>query len=133
MTTIITFGSSLLVVITLVSLKAFEISREKRNFFLSIVGKLDEPALRLTNSIRFRIFQIVQSVRYIILVKMRDMLHDMFVRVSDKIASEYRERQDMLMGRREIANKGAVSFYLKKITEDKSNGEKGKIEESLPG
>jgi hypothetical protein len=58
--------------------------------------------------------------------------NEIFNKIHLAILAEYRKRQEVIMGRKNIANKGSVSFYLKKITEDKKEGEKGKIEDSLP-
>jgi len=130
MATIIIFASSLLIASTLVSIKAIELRSSRKNFVLRLVGKLDSKSEILISNLKFRSLQFIQSVRYIFLVQLRTVCRHLFNWAHEKIMQEYKARQNfIMMGRKEISNKGSVSFYLKKITEHKGNSEKGKIED----
>ena len=131
MATIIVFASSLFLTIILLLAKAIELKSGKRNFVLNLLGRLDNSSAKLVFALKFRCLQIIQSVRYIMLVQSREFISDLLRRAEEKMAREYRIRQSAIMGQKQIANNGSVSFYLKKITEHKGNGTKGKIEESL--
>lgn len=131
MATIWVFAASLFVALALVIIKAIELKRSKKNLFLQLISKLDSVSLSLLLRIKFRSLQFVQTARYIALVQIKLASKNMFDKMRERALSEYKLRQDRIMGRRDISNKGSVSFYLKKITEDKGNNAKGKIEDSL--
>jgi hypothetical protein len=132
MATIIVFASSLSVASVLVGVKAFELRRGRKNAALGLLCRLDSKFDRLMADIKFRMLQLVQSVRYILFVQSKIFFKNLLHQVMEKIIQEFRAKQNtIMMGHKEISSNGSASFYLKKITEDKSNGEKGKIEDSL--
>lgn len=133
MTTIIVFVSSLFIAFLLLALKAIELKYGKKNIFLSLINKLEARAIKLVALVKFTGLQIIQSLRYIILVQLKDAAKGLFKKAESRLFEEFKKRQDIVMGRKEILSKGSASFYLKKISEDKVSGERGKIEDdSLP-
>lgn len=132
MATTIVFASSLLVVSALIITKAIELKREKKNMILGVLSRLDSKSDRLISVIKFKSLQLVQSVRYLAIIRSKELFNEKFHNVKEKIKEELRTKHNIIiMGRKEIAHKGSVSFYLKKIAEDKSNGDRGKIEDGL--
>lgn len=127
MATIVVFASSLSIASILVLVKAIELKFGKKNIFLELIRKLDNRALTLISEVKFRNLQLIQTVRYIVLVQSKEVFRSFLDKIQEKIALEYRLRQEIVMGKRNITNRGSVSFYLKKITEEKGI-EKGKIE-----
>lgn len=125
MTNIVVFASSLSVASILVLVKALELRFGKRNALLRLIGRLDAKALSAASSLKFRSLQLIQSARYIVLVKSKEVAKSLFEKAWDKIVIEYRERERVMMGQKNITNKGAVSFFLKKI--DESKEKKGEI------
>lgn len=129
MATIIVFALSLFMASALVAMKAIELKKEKKNILLKLINKLDSRLINLVASLKFKSLQLIQSIRYIILVEAKRIGQEMFDRVQQKAISEYKKRQEVIIvGKKEIINKGSASFYLKKITEDKGSVGKGKIE-----
>lgn len=131
MATIVVFASSLFITSILVLFKAVELRYQKKNILLSQICKFDDQAVNLAQNIKFRIFQLIQTIRYVLIVKSKEIFRNTIIEMEARIVHEYKSRQKSLMGRKDILNRGAVSFYLKKIAEDKINNEKGKIEESV--
>jgi len=131
MATIIVFFSSLLLATILVSMKARELKREKQNFLLGFISKLDPKSEKFIAFLKFKSLQTIQTIRYIILVETKEAIRSWFYDLQEKILNEYRVRHNIIMGQKEIAGHGSASFYLRKITEQKSNGHKGKIEGTL--
>lgn len=130
MTTIIVFASSLVITSALIIIKALELKHEKKNIILRILSRFDSKSDKFVSALKFKSLQLVQSVRYIALVKSKEVFNDLFNRTKERILEELRVRHNIIiMGRKEIAHKGSVSFYLKKITENKGVGMKGKIED----
>ncbi|MEK7635075.1 MAG: hypothetical protein AAB446_01425 [Patescibacteria group bacterium] len=130
-TTIVVFASSLFLLAVFVAIKAVEVKYEKRNLLLCLLGKCDTKSEKLVSDFKFKTLQIIQSVRYIVLVQVKEVCKTLLENVEEKIVNEYRARHMMIMGHKEIANKGSVSFYLKKINEGKTLSGRGKIEEVL--
>lgn len=128
MTAITIFASSLFTAIALIAVKAIELKFGKVNIILRLIGKLDSLADRAVQSIRFRAYQLVQTVRYLFQVKIKEVANDMSFRAKEWLITQYKLRESRIMGQKEILNKGAVSFYLKKIADDQGSGNKGKIE-----
>jgi len=128
MATIVIFASSLSIASILILVKTMELKHEKRNIILEFISRLDSKSYQIVADLKFRGLQLIQSIRYIILVQSKVFFKNLLKKTEEKIMNEYKKRQDMMMGKKDIDNKGSVSFYLKKITEDKCNGEKGKIE-----
>lgn len=131
MTIIIIFALSLFVALAFVSIKAIELKNGKKNIILELVGKFDHQCDYCVSSLKFRCSQFVQTVRYILFVQLKEIIRHFWNNVHEKIMHEYKIRQEIIMGRKQITTNGSASFYLKKITEHKGNGEKGKIEDSL--
>ena len=129
MTTIVIFSSSLFIATAMVSVKAFELKRGQRNILLKTISKFDSELEKLVFNLKFKALQLIQSVRYIILVQIKMICKNLLIKVEKRIVEEYKIRQNALMGHKNISNKGSVSFYLKKITEQKSYAGKGKIED----
>ena len=131
MTLITLFIASLLLIILMLIAKALELRSQKYSFILSIFKRLDNRALVVISDFKFRVLQVIQTVRYILLVSIPALIRQLVDDAKNHAMREYRNSQEVLMGRKNIVNKGSVSFYLKKIQEDKLNTEKGEIQESI--
>lgn len=127
MTTIVVFASSFVAMSALVGFKTLELKCGKKNIALKCVGLFDSKAEKLISNIKFRFVQIMQTARFLVLIQAKVIFKNLLERVEDNIKSKH----TVLMGQKNIINKGSVSFYLKKIAEDKVNGGRGKIEESF--
>ncbi|NLE07447.1 MAG: hypothetical protein GX627_02440 [Parcubacteria group bacterium] len=127
MTTIVVFASSFVAMSALVGFKALELKDGKKNITLKCVGLFDRKAEKLISNIKFRFVQIIQTARFLVLVQVKVI----FKKLLKKIEADIKSKQTVLMGQKNIINKGSVSFYLKKIAEDKINNGGGKIEESF--
>ncbi len=131
MATIVVFASSLFVTTLIVLMKAIEIKYSKRNFLLKLISKLDTKGEFVTSRTKFLLLLLIQSVRYLVLVRVPMTLREQLDKIKLKILEEYRNQESLIMGQREIKNRGSVSFFLKKIDEGHKNGQ-GKIDEILP-
>jgi hypothetical protein len=129
MATITVFASSLFMASALVLIKYIELKNNNKNILLKFINRFDSTFNKIILVLKFKILQLIQSIRYIILVEIKRIGEDLLKKAQEKVINEYKKRQEaIIVGKKEIVNKGSVSFYLKKITEDKCNGEKGKIE-----
>jgi hypothetical protein len=131
MATVIVFTSSFSITSFLVLIKAIELKNNKKNILLRLINRLDSRLNKLVSFLKFKSLQLIQSIRYIILVEAKEVAEDLFYGAREKILNEYKIRQNMIMGRKEVISNGSVSFFLRHITENKDNREKGKIQNSL--
>ena len=109
-------------------IKAIEIRNNNSSLIFRAIGRLESTADKFVGSLKSKSLQTIQRARYIVLVQSKRALGSLLHKIEDRISEEYRLRQDAIMGRKHIDNNGSASFYLKRITEGKSNGERGKIE-----
>jgi hypothetical protein len=130
MATIVVFASSLSVLSIFVFIKALDLKFGNENTLLKLIRKADKKSEELVSGLRFRMLQIVQTVRYIILVQVKAYFKELVQSTEERIRQEYIARHEAIMGRRQIASNGSASFYLKKITETKVAG-RGKIEQEF--
>lgn len=130
MTPIIIFGLSFLITLTILAAKAFESNSQNPSFLLKLFKKLDPHAEKFIEGFKFRVLQVIQTARYIALVHAPEVLRELSHEIKESAMREYRVSQDIIMGRKNIVNKGAVSFYLKRIKEEKGTM-RGQIQDSL--
>jgi len=131
MAVVIVFGSSFILALCIFTLKYFELRRGKSNFLLRFVSRFDSRAEELVAASKFRILQLIQSARYVVLVHIPAVIDRAIEKTKESILQELDARRNMLRGQKDISNKGAVSFFLKKIDENKRNGERGEINEEM--
>ncbi len=131
MVTIVVFASSLFLTSILVLAKAIELKYNKRSFLLRLIGKLDQKAEAAINRLKFLCLLLIQSVRYLVLIRLPMILKEWAMDVKTKIMAEYRAKESVVMGRKNITNKGSVSFYLKKIDQGYKNGQGKIVEDNL--
>ncbi len=131
MATIVIFGVSLALALLLLALKAVSLKKGSDTFLLRELGKLDPKAEKLSQSARFLILQAIQTVRYIFLVYIPKVIDEETGRYRESLAQKLEVQRNLLLGKKEIQNRGAVSFFLKKIDETKRNGQRGEINDSL--
>lgn len=133
MVTITVFGLALFLLILLVLIKSFELKKGGENSILKQVGRLDQSTSRIFERVSYLYKQVTQSIRYIVLVRLLNILKDNARRGLEYSKKEYEARRGAIMGKRYLSHRGSASFYLKKIAEERENTGKGKIQDdSLP-
>lgn len=131
MVTIVIFGVSIFFAFTILLLKMLYLHRGRDGFVLRFLGRCDPWTERLTSATKFRTLQIIQSVRYLFLLRLPEIVSQTAKKYKGRLVLKLENKRNLLMGRKEITNKGAVSFFLKKMDEAKKNGHKGEINEIL--
>jgi len=131
MTTVVLFGSSSILAGLILILKWFELRSGKNGFLLLLLNKLNPHAESLIQKLRLGALQIVQTIRYIVLVRIPGALDNAVEKARMSAVRELESRKGMLLGRRDITSRGSVSFFLRKMNENKQNGERGEINDPL--
>jgi hypothetical protein len=130
MATIVIFGLSLLGLVLLVLFKYIELRTGRRIFAHAAVAQWNGGAASLVGAVKYRIFQFIQIIRYIILVKLPEKGRVSYTEARETAMREIERKREVLMGRKVLKQNGSVSFFLKKIKEEVPHGE-GKIEEEM--
>lgn len=126
MTTIL-FFVSLFVLATLVGSKVFEIKVRKIHAFSNAFAKGDEKIHKVIDLLVFKynrykkishifVFEFLPSYAYEILVKMKDY-----------VSKKYYSSADGFRGRRVLRSNGSVSFFLERLSDDKTHTETRKV------
>ena len=126
MTTIL-FFVSLFVLTTLVGSKVFETKVRKINSLSNLFAKGDEKIHKLIDLGVFKynrykkiahifMFEFIPSYAYEILVKMKDY-----------VSKKYYSSADGFRGRRVLRTNGSVSFFLERLSDDKTHPEARKV------
>ncbi len=131
MTNIVFFFVSLFIVFVLFVLKLVSVSKNRDIFPLNIFRITDPKAEKLIDYLKYKIYQIVQTLRFLVIVKMPEVLKHEKNKMQEKIAEKIDKQRDVILGKINIKDNGSSSFYLKEISEQAKNEEKGRIDESL--
>lgn len=131
MTTIVVFGVSLFLAVFLFLIKAYSLRKAQDTFLLKKLALLDGRSEDLIQTFKFRTLQLIQSARYILSVYLPNLIECEVDRCRTALANKLEEQRNLVLGKKEIQNRGAVSFFLKKIDEGKRNSQRGEINDSL--
>ncbi len=126
MATITIFAVSLFGCISLLVSGYLNVRRSSQNFFSRTLSKTDALIQGQKSRVDRFIVQMLQSIRYLFKVLIPELAHNAMNKVMQRIKEEYEKRNEIMQGRRDIHNKGAVSFYLRKIARE--DGDEGAIE-----
>jgi hypothetical protein len=130
MATIVVFGLALLGLALLILFKYIELRTGKRVFAHDAVMRWNTGATSLVTTVKYRVFQFIQIIRYIVLVKLPEKGRVSYQEAREVAVREVEKRREVLMGRKVLKQNGSVSFFLKKIKEEAPRGD-GKIEEEI--
>lgn len=126
MTTTVVFGVSLFIAVLIVMLKHLELRSSKRHFLLSPLSKFDNQVQKLMRAAENLMLTLLKSLQHLIMISLKNAINKSWLHTKNRILHEYRIREEIILGRKHIPNRGSVSFYLRKIDEAK-NGNKGEI------
>lgn len=131
MVSIITFGSSFILLLLLFLGRFFENLQGKKNPITFVLSLLDKPSEKIISALSFRWKQVNQTIRYIVFIVIPQRSEEAFKQMKGRAVDNYNKKKDALMGKKDLPLSTSASFYLKKIKEDKQNGKSGKIVDSL--
>lgn len=131
MATIVIFWFFLLLVLLLLLLKYFEIKKGKNIKLLQFLSHFDFFFEKCKVFVDYKLLQVKQTIKYIFVVYIPDIIGRKTQKYKENINIKINNNKEMLMGKRELENKGSSSFFLRKIDENKKNAKKGEINDFL--
>jgi len=127
----VVFGLSILILLFQLLFTMASRNSGRQLLPLSLLARFDNTALRATDTLRALLLLTIQTLRYIVLVYVPQLLDDALKSAHRVIEVHLELRQSVLRGRKDIRNKGAISFYFKKIDDQLKDRTHGEINEPI--
>ncbi len=138
MATVIIFAISFLALAVLFLSKHREIQTGRKTFVGGILARFDSRSSSFLSALRYRAYRSIQTVKFFFLVHLPEKGRVKIYKTKESFVNGYQKKKDIIMGKEEFSGNGSSSFFLRKMSEnkegkgDKENGERGRIEDSLP-
>ena len=126
MTTIL-FFVSLFVLASLIGSKVFEIKVRRIDFLSSVFAKGDERLHQLIDLVVFKYNRYKKISHIFIFEFIPSYAYELLVRMKDYVSKKYYSAGDGFRGRRVLRSNGSVSFFLERLSDDKSSVKVNKI------
>lgn len=133
MIAVIIFAVSFLLLSILFLSKHREAITGEKNSLGKALTPLDNKASKVLYAIHYRFYQLVQTIKFVFLVKIPEKGRVKIHKTKDSVVKEYKKQKDVIMGKKELNQNGSASFFLRKIDETKNkkenDSERGRIED----
>ncbi|HEY4516218.1 MAG TPA: hypothetical protein VJH67_03475 [Candidatus Paceibacterota bacterium] len=135
------FIPAFLVLVILFLSKHREINAGTKTFVGNFLSRFDVSSARIMSLIKYRMYQVVQTVRYLLFVHLPEKSKVKINKTKEAVEERYRKQKDAVMGKKELKQNGSSSFFLHKMSEHKNSadsevtegGERGRIEDESIG
>lgn len=126
MTTIL-FFVSLFVLASLVGSKVFERKVRKIDVLSNIFAKGDERIHKLIDLGVFKYNRYKKISHIFVFEFLPSYAYELLVKMKDYVSKKYYSSADGFRGRRVLRSNGSVSFFLERLSEDKTQPEARKV------
>ncbi len=126
MTTIL-FFVSFFVLVSLVGSKVFERRVRKIDLLSDIFAKGDERIHKLIDLGVFKYNRYKKISQIFIFEFLPSYAYELLVKMKDYVSKKYYSSADGFRGRRVLRSNGSVSFFLERLSEDKTQPEARKV------
>ena len=125
MTTIL-FFSSFVGLIAIIGSKIFEVKVKKIDFITRLFLEGDKKIHQFIGFVilKYRVYKKIAGL--FIFDFLPSFTYEMLVKMKDFVAKKYYEAGTQFRGRRILKSTGSVSFFLERLSEDKSEAESHK-------
>jgi hypothetical protein len=103
-----------------------------KKFEKNYLAKFDSKSEKFITDFEFRLKQIIQTTKYILLVVIPRRSEESLKKGKDVAMREFNKHKDVVLGKKELKDGGA-SFFLKKMKEEMKNKETGEIQDDAIG
>lgn len=121
---IILFIVSLCVICSLIGSKVFEIKIRKIHFLSDTFTKGDEKIHQYIDIVIFKYNRYQKIANLFVFDFLPSYLYEVLVRMKDYVSKRYYSAGDGFRGRRILRTNGSVSFFLERLSEDKTGNNK---------
>lgn len=126
MTTIL-FFVSFFVLVSLVGSKVFERRVRKIDLLSDIFAKGDERIHKLIDLGVFKYNRYKKISQIFVFEFLPSYAYELLVKMKDYVSKKYYSSADGFRGRRVLRSNGSVSFFLERLSEDKTQPEARKV------
>ena len=120
MTTII-FAISLFVLCTMIVSKIFELKVRKIHFLSNVFRKGDKNIHQAIDMIVLKYNRYKKITNIFIFDFVPSYIYELLVKMKDYVSKKYYQFGDEFRGKRVLKSTGSVSFFLEKLSEDKTS------------
>lgn len=99
--------------------KAIEIKFGKVSFLQKVYNKSDDLIYSFLESVNFKYNRYKKITKIFIFEFIPFYIYELLVKAKDAVARKYYSVGDEFRGRRVLRNKGSVSFFLERLSEEK--------------
>ncbi len=118
--TIILFLVSLFALFFMLAYKAFEIKVKKINFISNLSRRADNQIDNLIEVVVFKYNRYRKISQIFVFEFMPSYTYELLVKTKDYVSKRYYSAGDEFRGRRVLRSNGSVSFFLERLSEDKT-------------
>lgn len=122
--TIILFLISLFVICGLIVSKIFEIKFQKTHFLTNVFIEGDKQIHHILDEALFKYNRSRKIIDIFIFEFLPSYLYEILFKVKNHVSDKYHKAKEDFRGRKILKNDGAVSFFLKRLAEEKTKIEK---------
>ncbi|MFZ2621408.1 MAG: hypothetical protein WAX85_03345 [Minisyncoccia bacterium] len=125
--TIILFIVSMFGIGIMIASKVFEIKVRKIHFLAKIFTKGDEKIHKTISVVTFKYYRYKKIIEIFVFEFLPSYLYELLVKMKDFVSKKYYSAGDNFRGRKILRNNGSVSFFLERLSDDKSNTDVHKV------
>ena len=115
------FIFSMIVILSMLFSKIFEIKSRKMHFLSNLFMKGDQRIKQFLEKFNLEYKRYKKIVHIFIFDFLPSYLYELLVKMKDYVAKKYYESANDFRGRRVLKNTGSVSSFLERLSEDKQN------------
>ena len=123
----ILFFVSMFVLVSMVSLKVFELRVKKIDFLSALFVKGDEKIHQYIQLSLFKYGRYKMIVRIFVFDFIPSYFYELLVKMKDYVSRKYYEAGEGFRGKRILKSTGSVSFFLEKLSEEKQDIETPRV------
>jgi hypothetical protein len=131
MTTVIIFAVSVVGLAILFLSKDREVKTGEKQALGKVLAKFDSRSENFIERLHYRLYELFQTVKFFFLVHLPAKGRVKIESAKESVMNNYNKQKETIMGKKELNGNNPSSFFLRKMSENKSSNSSGKIEESL--
>lgn len=125
--TILTFFISLFFIVLIAGLKAYDLKVRRLSFLQNMYGSSDRKINEFFELVIYK-YNWVRKVSNIFVFEfLPSYLYETLVKMKDYVSKKYYESGDKFRGRRVLRSNGSVSFFLERLSDERSGSGVNKI------
>ena len=111
----------------MIASKVVEVKFQKVHFLAGLFNKGDEKIHQAIDALVFKYNRYNKIANLFVFDFLPSYLYELLVRMKDYVAKRYYSSGDAFRGRRMLRTNGSVSFFLERLSDDKSGTDSNRV------